>query len=81
VQESLSVLLVYESVEGRSIAIARVDNRSLLLRVAEMAVGEAQARAELLKSADTVLGAVEREEADRLERVLTFLVPELGQVT
>jgi hypothetical protein len=52
----------------------------LLVRVAEAAINEAQARAELLSQADNILGEVEREEANRLQRVLNLLVPELSGI-
>ncbi len=74
---NLSVLLVYQPSGAKPVAVARVDRRSLLLKVAATAIAEAQARAELVKAADLVLGAVEREEAQRIIRVLNLLIPEL----
>jgi hypothetical protein len=75
----VSILLVYEPFGKRPVTVARVDSTSLLLRVAEPAIGEAEARAALLAEADKVLGQVEREEVKRLERVLRSLLPELSK--
>jgi hypothetical protein len=78
-ESNLTVLLVYEPAGGKPVALARTESRKLLICVAAAAISEAQARAELLRQADNVLGEVEREEAIRLERVLNLLVPELGR--
>jgi hypothetical protein len=78
VQRNVSAVLVYEPVGGRPLTIARVDDQALLLRIAEAAIGEAQARAELVARADDLLGEVQREEVNRLKKVLTLLVPELN---
>ena len=74
---NVSVVLVYEPAGGRPLAVARVDNLALLLKIAQAAIGEAQARAELMARADDVLGEMQFEEVNRLKRVLTLLVPEL----
>jgi len=54
-----------------------VGDRRLLIAVAEAAITEAIERATALAEADEVLGAVQHEEAERMRRVLTLLVPEL----
>jgi hypothetical protein len=79
-EKSLTVFLVYEPPDGRPVTVARIGGRGLLINVAEAAITEAQARAELLRDADQVLGDVEREEAARLERVLKMFVPELNRM-
>lgn len=79
-EKSLAVFLVYEPAGGSPVTVARVGSRGLLIHVAEAAITEAQARAELFREADQVLGDVEREEAARIEGVLKMLVPELNQM-
>lgn len=79
-EKSLTVFLVYETPGGSPVTVARVGSRGLVAHVAEAAITEAQARAELFREADQVLGDVEREEATRLERVLKMFVPELNQM-
>jgi hypothetical protein len=75
--EQLRILLVYEARGKRPVALARVDNTSILLGAAEAAICESEARAALLAETDTVLGEVEREEVKRLTNVLHLLLPEL----
>ena len=77
-ETQVSILLVYERYGQRPITVARVDSTRLLLRAAETAIAEAEARAALLAEADNVLGEVESAEAKRLEKVLHFLLPELS---
>jgi metallophosphoesterase superfamily enzyme len=78
-EKQLSILLVYEPAGKKPVAVARIDSTRILLRVAEAAIGEAQARAVLFGDVDQVLGDVEREEAKRLKNVLHYLLPELGR--
>jgi len=79
VENGLTVLTVYSPQDGSVVTVARVSSRGVLIRVAEAAIAEAQARAELFREADEVLGGVEREEVTRLERVLKIFVPELNR--
>jgi hypothetical protein len=76
---SVSVLLVYEPDGLKPLVVARLDRRSLLVEFAKAAISEAQARAMLVVGADRVLGDLQREEANRLLRVLSRLLPELRQ--
>jgi hypothetical protein len=76
-EKQVSILLVYEAAGKKPVAVARVDSTRLLLRVAEEAIGEAEARAVLFGDVDRVLGDLEREEAKRLKNVLHYLLPEL----
>lgn len=75
---SVTILLVYEVPGGRSLTVARVADRSLVAHAASLAISVAEARAEELGDADRTLGMVEREEAHRLKRVLSLLVPEIS---
>jgi hypothetical protein len=74
---NVSVLLVYEPDGRRPLVVARLDRRSVLVEFARTAISDAQARAMLLAGADRVLGDVQREEANRLLRVLSLFLPEL----
>ncbi len=69
--------IFYEPERGRPLTIARVGDRRLLLAVAEAAIAEADERARALDEADGFLGALQREEAERMRHVLGILLPEL----
>jgi hypothetical protein len=71
------VAILYEPERGRPLTVARVSDRRLLVAAAEAAIAEADERALALGDADAFLGAVQREEAERVRRVLAILVPEL----
>ena len=75
--QSADLAILYEPERGRPLTVARVGDRRLLIAVAEAAIAEADDRAQTLGEADEFLGAVQREEAERVRRVLTILVPEL----
>jgi hypothetical protein len=74
---TVSLLLVYEPAGGRPLTVARVDDRRTLVGAAQVAIVEAEARAELMGEADKILGEVEHAEALRLKTVLRLLVPEI----
>jgi len=75
--QSADLAILYEPERGRPLTVARVGDRRLLIAAAEAAIAEAGERARVLGDADEFLGAVQREEAERVRRVLTILVPEL----
>lgn len=75
--QSADLAILYEPEHGRPLTVARVGDRRLLIAVAEAAIAEAVERATALTEADAILGAVQREEAERMRRVLTLIVPEL----
>ena len=75
--QSADLAILYEPERGRPLTVARVGDRRLLIAVAQAAIAEADERALSLSEADEFLGAVQREEAERVRRVLTILVPEL----
>jgi hypothetical protein len=73
------LLIVYESADGtKALPVAKVDNRALLLNAARQAVDEKRSEAEGLSHLDGDLGMMAVEEANRLERTLAALIPELG---
>jgi hypothetical protein len=69
--------ILYEPDRGRPLTVARVSDRNLLVAAAEAAIAEAEDRARALAEADEFLGAVQREEAARMRRVLGIFLPEL----
>jgi hypothetical protein len=71
----LSVAIIYRSPDGRPLSVATVENREFLAHAAAEAIGEAYSRAEELTLRDPVLGRIQREEADKLSRVLSVLLP------
>ena len=70
--------IVYEPDRGRPLTVAQVGDRRLLVAVAEAAIAEVEQRAQSLTEADAFLGAMHREEAARLRRVLGILIPEMS---
>src|SRR4051812_48786146 len=75
--QGAELAILYEPERGRPLTVVRIGDRRLLVAAAEAAIAEADARAELLCEADEFLGAVQREEAERVRRVLKMLLPEL----
>lgn len=71
----LSLAIIYRSPEGRPLSVATVENRSILADAAAQAIGEAYSKADELAEQDPVLGRIQREEADKLRRVLSALLP------
>jgi hypothetical protein len=81
--EKLTLVLLYEpaSSQRRPVPLARTTDPDLLLEVAAVAIAEAEQRAENLATEDAVLGEIEREEAERLSRLLRLLFPRLSEVS
>ena len=77
----VALVLLYEPAAARQrpVPLARVIDGRLAADVARRAVAEADARAESIAQADSVLGKVERAEAQRLRDVLAAVLPELFQ--
>jgi hypothetical protein len=62
--------------DGRKpLSIARVYDRDLLSAAAETAIREAEATASELMEENPTLGALQLEEANKLRRVLSLLLP------
>ena len=74
-----SLHIVYESNAGRPLTAAKVRDQRLLVETAKTAIQEAFERAESVREMDEFLGHVQKEEAERLRKVLEIMVPELKQ--
>jgi hypothetical protein len=74
------LLIVYESADGsKALPVATVDSPALLLSAARQAIDTKRSEAEGLNRVDSNLGMIAQEEANRLERTLAALIPELGR--
>jgi hypothetical protein len=74
-----SILIVYESANReKAFPLAQVYDHELLLAAARSAIDEKRLEARRICTLDNVLGTVAAEEANRLERTLKALIPELG---
>lgn len=74
----LMLLIAYESADGsKALPVAKVDSRDVLLAAARRAIEEKRSEAEGLAGIDPNLGILADEEAKRLERTLSALIPEL----
>jgi hypothetical protein len=69
-----SLSIIYTPEGGRPLSLARVLDRSLLRSAAAAALREAERRGQCLMAKDGVLGMVQREETDKLRRVLMLLL-------
>jgi len=71
------ILAILYAPEGQKpLSIARVYDRDLLSTAAARAIREAEARANELMEDDPTLGNLQREEANKLKRVLGMLLPD-----
>jgi hypothetical protein len=75
---NVSLHLIYESEIGRPLTAAKVHDKNLIRQAARTAIKDAFERAKMVADQDTFLGDVQREEAERLQRVLQIMVPELN---
>jgi len=71
----LMVAILYAPEGQKPLSIARVNDRSLLAMVAQKAIREAEVAASELMADDPTLGTLQLEEANRLRRVLSLLLP------
>jgi len=70
------ILAILYAPEGQKpLSIARIYDRSLLSAAAEKAIIEAERTATELMEDDPTLGALQREEANKLRRALSILLP------
>jgi hypothetical protein len=75
---SIALYIVCEPKDaGRSLALARIEDRTVLVTAARAAISEAEARAEGVQECDEVLGELHREEVSRLKNSLERLIPDL----
>jgi hypothetical protein len=71
----LILAILYAPDGQRPLSIARIDHRGLLAMAAEQAISEVEGAANGLTTEDPVLAALQREEARRLRRVFSLLLP------
>src|SRR5512143_3606195 len=70
------ILAILYAPEGQKpLSIARIHDRSLLSAAAEKAIIEAERTATDLMEDDPTLGALQLEEANKLRRALSILLP------
>jgi hypothetical protein len=77
---NVSLHIVYEGSTDRPLTAVRTKNRELIRQVAETTVQEAFERAQLSGESDVFVGAIQKEEAERLQRVLKAMIPELKEL-
>ena len=70
------MLAILYAPEGQTpLSVARIHDRDLLSAAAAEAIREAEATASELMADDPTLGALQLEEANKLRRVLSLLLP------
>jgi hypothetical protein len=70
------MLAILYAPEGQKpLSVARIYDRTLLSAAAAEAIREAEATASELMADDPTLGALQLEEANKLRRILSLLVP------
>jgi hypothetical protein len=72
---NVMLAILYAPEGQRPLSIARVNDRTLLAAAAAKAICEAEATAGELMEDDPTLGALQFEEAKKLRRVLSILLP------
>lgn len=75
---NISLHIIYESEIGRSLTAAKIHDRNLIKETAKAAINDAFKRAKMIADQDAFLGDVQTEEAERLQRVLQIMIPELN---
>lgn len=75
----IALVLLYEPDTARQkpVPLARVVDIRLASDVARRAIRDADSRADVLAKTDTLLGRIERAEANRLREVLAAILPDL----
>ena len=75
----VTLVLLYEPDTARQkpVPLARVVDSRLASDVARRAIRDADIRADVLAKTDTLLGRMERAEANRLREVLAAILPDL----
>jgi len=72
---NVMLAILYAPEGQKPLSIARIYDRDLLSAAAETAIREAEATASDLMEEDPTLGALQLEEANKLRRVLSLLLP------
>jgi hypothetical protein len=76
---NVSLHLIYEGKGGHLLTAAEVHDPDLICLAAKRAIGEAKERAYQTGLIDEFAGSIQKEDAERLEKVLGLLIPELGK--
>ena len=71
------MITIEPSSGSEPVTVARVSSREMLVNVAEAAIREAEDKVLSWSQEDDYLGFLQKEEADRLQRSLKMLIPEL----
>ena len=74
---NISLHIVYENGTGRPLTAAKTYNSALIREAAKVAIYEAFDKASLMTETDCFVGNIQREEAERLKRVLEIMIPGL----
>jgi hypothetical protein len=74
---NISLHIVYETDRGRPLTTAKTGDRELIGLAAKKAIQEAFEKACSLEKVDSFLGKVQKEEAERLQKILCVMVPEM----
>ena len=72
---NVMLAILYAPEGQKPLSIARVYDRVFLFAAAEEAIREAEATASELMADDPTLGALQLEEANKLRRVFSLLLP------
>ena len=72
--------IVYQDDVGKAISAVKISDRVLLIEAAKKAIKEARERGKSLTKTNPLIGKFQREEAERLEKFLVVLIPELDRV-
>ena len=74
----VAIYIVAESrAAGKPMALARVEDRQVVLNAAEAAIAEAEARAADMEESDGLLAELQRCEVEQLRHSLELVIPEL----
>lgn len=73
----IGLYITLEPERGKPVTLARVEDSTLLLDAAEVALDEAEKRAQEMHEQDPVLGMLQRQEAGRLRSALELVIPGL----
>jgi hypothetical protein len=72
---NVMLAILYAPEGQKPLSVARIYDRALLTAAAEKAIREAEAAASDLMEENPTLGALQFEEANKLRRVLSLLLP------
>lgn len=76
---SVSLHIVYESRLGKRLTVVTTCDKDLIIEAAKRAIEEAYESADAMFAFDDIVAQAQKEEAERLKRILILLIPELQQ--